>query len=122
MSRLLPIASFDAKDYQTERMAALPEDAAAQGRQDAVNAATVDMLDAERLKLYASVRDLLARATQATPDAWKEISDRYMGQWNTHGQKAILQAEHDRGVATGKSWSEIGAALGQIVKGWERGR
>ena len=27
-----------------------------------------------------------------------------------------------RGHRNGKSWREIGAALGQIVKGWERGR
>jgi hypothetical protein len=27
-----------------------------------------------------------------------------------------------RGIASRKSWREIGAALGQIVKGWERGR
>ena len=61
---------------------------------------------------------------QSTPpfDAWQEIVKRYMTQWNTHGQKATLQAEYDRGIATGKSWREIGAALGQIVKGWERGR
>jgi len=31
-------------------------------------------------------------------------------------------AEYDRGIATGKSCREIGASLGQIVKGWERGR
>jgi hypothetical protein len=45
-----------------------------------------------------------------------------MTQWTTHGQQAILQAEYDRGIATGKSWRDIGAALGQIVKGWKRGR
>lgn len=39
-----------------------------------------------------------------------------------YGQKATLQAEYDRGIATGKSWREIGATLGQIVKSWERGR
>jgi hypothetical protein len=55
-------------------------------------------------------------------DAWKEIADLYLRHWTTHGQQAILQAEYDRGVATGKPWREIGAALGQIVKGWERGR
>jgi hypothetical protein len=43
-------------------------------------------------------------------------------QWTTHGQKATLQAEYDRGIATGDSWREIGDSLGQIVKGWERGR
>jgi len=37
-------------------------------------------------------------------------------------QKVTLEAEYNRGIATGKSWREIGAALGQIVKGWERGR
>jgi hypothetical protein len=57
-----------------------------------------------------------------TADSWKEIVDRYRAQWITPGQKATLDAEHYRGIATGKSFREIGAALGQIVKGWERGR
>jgi hypothetical protein len=45
-----------------------------------------------------------------------------MAQWSTHGQKAMLVAEYDRGIATGSLWREIGSSLGQIVKGWERGR
>jgi hypothetical protein len=59
---------------------------------------------------------------QPAVDSWKQIVDLYMRRWTTHGQQTTLQAEYDRGVATGKSWREIGAALGQIVKGWERGR
>jgi hypothetical protein len=55
-------------------------------------------------------------------DAWKEIVDLYMRRWTTHGQQATLQAEYNRGIATGKSWREIGSSLGQIVKGWKRGR
>ena len=55
-------------------------------------------------------------------DAWKEIVDRYRSQRTTPGQKATLEAEYNRGIAIGKSWREIGAALGQIVKGWQRGR
>src|SRR3984957_17760798 len=55
-------------------------------------------------------------------DAWKEIVDLYLRRWTTHGQKATLQAEYNRGIQTGKTWREIGAALGRIVKGWERGR
>jgi hypothetical protein len=41
---------------------------------------------------------------------------------HSHGQQATLQAEYDRGIQTGKSWREVGAALGRIVKLWERGR
>jgi hypothetical protein len=59
---------------------------------------------------------------ERTVDAWKEVVDLCMRRWTTHGQQAILQAEYDRGIATGKSWREIGAALGQIVKRWECGR
>jgi hypothetical protein len=55
-------------------------------------------------------------------DSWKQIVDLCMRRWTTHGQKATLEAEYNRGIATGKSWREIGASLGQIVKGWERGR
>jgi hypothetical protein len=38
----------------------------------------------------------------------------------THGQKAALEAECNRGIATGKSWREIGAALGLIIRSWPR--
>jgi len=62
------------------------------------------------------------RKPEPKVDAWKDIVGRYMTQWTTHGQQATLQAEYDRGIATGKSWRDIGAGLGQIVKGWERGR
>jgi hypothetical protein len=55
-------------------------------------------------------------------DSWKQIVDLCMRRWTTHGQQATLRAEYDRGIATGKSWREIGASLGQIVKSWERGR
>lgn len=60
--------------------------------------------------------------TAPTVDSWKQIVDLCMRRWTTHGQQATLQAEYDRGISTGSSWREIGAALGQIVKGWERGR
>jgi hypothetical protein len=63
-----------------------------------------------------------AQQSSPVPDAWKEIADLYMKRWTTHGQKSTLEAEYNRGIATGKSWREIGAALGRIVKGWERGR
>jgi hypothetical protein len=61
---------------------------------------------------------------KSTPavDSWKQIVDLCMRRWTTQGQKATLEAEYDRGIATGKSWREIGAALGQIAKSWERGR
>ena len=61
-------------------------------------------------------------ATQAAPDAWQQICQLHLKEWVTPGQRDKLQAEYDAGIATGKSWREIGAALGQIVKGWERGR
>jgi hypothetical protein len=60
--------------------------------------------------------------TPPTVDSWKEIADLYLRRWTTHGQQATLQAEYNRGIQTGKSWRDIGAALGQIVKGWGRGR
>jgi hypothetical protein len=58
---------------------------------------------------------------QSSPpfDAWQEIVKRYMTQWTTHGRKVTSEAEYNRGIATGKSWREIGASLGQIVKSWE---
>src|SRR5580693_3627192 len=62
------------------------------------------------------------RKREPKVDAWKDIVGRYMTQWTTHGQKATLEAEYNRGIATGKSWREVGAALGQIIKSWQRGR
>src|ERR1700733_1774480 len=63
-----------------------------------------------------------ANKTEPAVDSWKHIGNPYGRLWTPQGHKATLQAEYDRGIATGKSWREIGAALGQIVKGWERGR
>ena len=60
-------------------------------------------------------------AVQA-PDAWKEICQLHLKEWVTQGQRAKLEGEYNAGIASGKSWREIGAALGQIVKSWERGR
>jgi len=46
----------------------------------------------------------------------------HLKEWVTKGQRVKLEAEYNAGIASGKNWREIGAALGQIVKGWERGR
>jgi hypothetical protein len=63
-----------------------------------------------------------AKKPVEAPDAWQEICQLHLKQWITQGQRAKLEAEYNAGIATGKSWREIGTALGQIVKGWERGR
>jgi hypothetical protein len=62
------------------------------------------------------------KVAAAAPDAWQQICQLYLKQWVTPGQRAKLEAEYNAGIATGKSWREIGTALGQIVKGWKRGR
>ena len=72
-------------------------------------------------RLPADLREALI-ANSVALAAWKDIVGRYMTQWTTHGQKATLEAEYNRGIATGKSWREVGAALGQIIKSWQRGR
>jgi hypothetical protein len=63
-----------------------------------------------------------AKIPAEAPDAWKEICQLHLKQWITQGQRVKLESEYNAGIATGKSWREIGSALGQIVKGWERGR
>jgi len=70
---------------------------------------------------YKPTQDVAARPA-AAPDAWQEICQLYLKQWVTPGQRAKLEAEYNAGIANGKSWREIGTALGQIVKGRERGR
>jgi hypothetical protein len=63
-----------------------------------------------------------AKKTAEAPDAWKEICQLHLKEWVTQGQRAKLEAEYNAGIAAGKSWREIGVALGQIVKARERGR
>jgi hypothetical protein len=70
---------------------------------------------------YKPTQDAAAKPAPA-PDAWQEICQLHLKQWITPGQRDKLRAEYDAGIATGKSWREIGTALGLIVKGWERGR
>jgi hypothetical protein len=70
---------------------------------------------------YKPPQDAATKAAPA-PDAWQHICQLHLKQWVTPGQRAKLEAEYNAGIATGKSWREIGSALGQIVKGWERGR
>lgn len=70
----------------------------------------------------SEVRQKTMETPAPVPDAWQQIVNHHMTQWVTHSQKATLEAEYNRGIATSKSWREIGAALGQIVKRWGRGR
>jgi|SRR5580704_9539984 hypothetical protein len=63
-----------------------------------------------------------AKKLAEAPDAWQQICKLHLKEWVTPGQRAKLEGEYNAGIATGKSWREIGVALGQIVKGWKRGR
>jgi hypothetical protein len=71
---------------------------------------------------YTSPEDAAKKVAVQAPDAWQEICRLHLKQWITQGQRAKLEAEYNAGIATGESWREIGAALGQIVKARERGR
>ena len=64
---------------------------------------------------YKPTQDAAARPAPA-PDAWQQICQLHLKEWVTPGQRAKLEAEYNAGIATGKSWREIGAALGQIDK------
>jgi hypothetical protein len=71
---------------------------------------------------YVPPEEAAKKVAVQAPDAWQQICQMHLKEWVTPGQRDKLQAEYDAGIATGKSWREIGSALGQIVKGWERGR
>ncbi len=71
---------------------------------------------------YVPPEEAAKKVAAAAPDAWQQICQLHLKEWVTPGQRDKLRAEYDAGIATGKSWREIGTALGQIVKGWERGR
>src|ERR1700733_12559636 len=70
---------------------------------------------------YKPTQDASAKSAPA-PDAWQEICQLHLREWVTQGQRAKLEAEYSAGIASGKSWREIAAALGHIVKARERGR
>jgi len=90
-----------------------PKKVAAQGQPEYVNG--------RKNHAYTPPENAAKKPAEA-PDAWHQICKLHLKEWVTPGQRDKLQAEYDAGIATGKSWREIGAALGQIVKGWERGR
>jgi hypothetical protein len=71
---------------------------------------------------YTPPENAAKKVAVQAPDAWQQICQLHLKQWITQGQRAKLEAEYYAGIATGKSWREIGTALGQIVKGWQRGR
>lgn len=71
---------------------------------------------------YVPPENAAKKVAVQAPDAWKEICQLHLKEWVTPGQRVKLESEYNAGIASGKSWREIGAALGQIVKGWERGR
>jgi hypothetical protein len=91
-----------------------PKKVAAQGQSEYVNG--------RKNHAYTPPGEAARKVAVQAPDAWKEICQLYLKQWITPGQRAKLEAEYNAGIASGKSWRDIGAALGQIVKGWERGR
>jgi hypothetical protein len=70
---------------------------------------------------YKPTQDAAAKSAPAL-DAWQQICQLHLKQWVTAGQRAKLEGEYNAGIASGKSWREIGTALGQIVKARERGR
>jgi hypothetical protein len=70
---------------------------------------------------YKPTQDAATKPAPA-PDAWQEICQLHLKEWVTPGQRAKLEAEYNAGIASGKSWREIGTALGQIVKARERVR
>ncbi len=90
-----------------------PKKVAAQGRPEYVNG--------RKNHAYVPPENTAKKPAEA-PDAWQQICQLHLKQWVTPGQRAKLEAEYNAGIATGKSWQEIGAALGLIVRGWERGR
>jgi hypothetical protein len=60
-------------------------------------------------------------AVQA-PDAWQEICQLHLKEWVTQGQRAKLEGEYNAGIASGKSWRDIGTSLAAIIRDQQRGR
>src|SRR5580704_4581092 len=81
-----------------------PKKVAAQGQPEYVNG--------RKNHAYTPPQNAAKKPAEA-PDAWHQICKLHLKEWVTPGQRDELQAEYDAGIATGKSWREIGAALGQ---------
>ena len=71
---------------------------------------------------YTPTQDAATKPAQVATDAWQQICQTYLKEWVTEGQRAELEAEYTSGIAAGNGWREIGVALGQIVRCWQRGR
>jgi hypothetical protein len=70
---------------------------------------------------YKPTQDAAAKPAPP-PDAWQQICQMHLKEWVTPGQRAKLEAEYKAGIATGKSWREIGMSLGLMVRDQQRGR
>jgi hypothetical protein len=82
----------------------------------------MEFLNGRRNHAYTPPEEAQKKVAVQAPDAWKEICHLYLKQWITPGQRDKLQAEYDAGIAAGKSWREIGAALGALVRDQRRGQ
>jgi len=46
----------------------------------------------------------------------------HLKEWVTQGQRAKLEGEYNAGIASGKSWRDIGTSLAAIIRDQQRGR
>ena len=90
--------------------------------QKAVGVQQQEYVNGRKNHAYTPPEDAAKKVAVQAPDAWQQICQLHLKEWVTPGQRAKLEAEYNSGIASGKSWRDIGAALGQIVKGWKRGR
>jgi hypothetical protein len=71
---------------------------------------------------YIAPEEAAKKVVAQPVDAWQEICQLHLKEWVTQGQRAKLEGEYNAGIASGKSWREIGTALGALVRDQRRGR
>jgi hypothetical protein len=90
-----------------------------------VKAATIqqrEYINGRRNHGYIPLEEAVKKVSVQAPDAWQQICQLHLKEWVTPGQRAKLEGEYEAGIATGKSWRDIGTSLAAIIRDQQRGR
>jgi hypothetical protein len=71
---------------------------------------------------YIPLEEAQKKVAIQAPDAWQEICQLHLKEWVTQGQRAKLEGEYNAGIASGKSFRDIGTSLAAIIRDQQRGR
>lgn len=90
-----------------------PKKVAAQGQPEYVNG--------RKNHAYTPPENAAKKPAEA-PDAWYQICKLHLKEWVTEGQRAKLEGEYNAGIASGRSFRDIGTSLAAIIRDQRKGR